>query len=171
MRLSYFTLFYTDILLSEELLTCSKTSQKSKIIDALKKCNNNCVIFVTVARLLERSNKVAKARKYYTRALNINSRYGDAYIYYYIFEYLQLYKKRLINEGLLNNIKSTTVSVTGGANIDHGVVAPHTGDDLSYASSSGATDIDGIDDEEEAEETVEEEVRLSFSYCLICLFL
>lgn len=76
----------SGILWAEELLTCPKPSQKSKSIDALKKCNDDPFVIVAVARLFERDRKIPKARKWFNRAVTLNPDYGDAWAYYYAFE-------------------------------------------------------------------------------------
>jgi pre-mRNA-processing factor 6 len=76
----------SGILWAEELLTCPKPSQKSKSIDALKKCNDDPFVIVAVARLFERDRKILKARKWFNRAVTLNSDLGDAWAHYYAFE-------------------------------------------------------------------------------------
>ena len=76
----------SGILWAEELLTCPKPSQKSKSIDALKKCNDDPFVITAVARLFERDRKIPKARKWFNRAITLDPDYGDAWAYYYAFE-------------------------------------------------------------------------------------
>ena len=76
----------SGILWAEELLTCPKPSQKSKSIDALKKCNDDPFVITAVARLFERDRKIPKARKWFNRAVTLDPDYGDAWAYYYAFE-------------------------------------------------------------------------------------
>lgn len=76
----------SGILWAEELLTCPKPSQKSKSIDALKKCNDDPFVITAVARLFERDRKIPKARKWFNRAVTLDPDLGDAWAYYYAFE-------------------------------------------------------------------------------------
>lgn len=76
----------SGILWAEELLTCQKHSQKSKSIDALKKCNDDPFVITAVARLFERDRKIEKARKWFNRAVTLDPDLGDAWAHYYAFE-------------------------------------------------------------------------------------
>lgn len=77
---------HSGILWAEELLTCPKPAQKSKSIDALKKCNDDPHVITAVARLFERDRKIPKARKWFNRAVTLNPDLGDAWAHYYAFE-------------------------------------------------------------------------------------
>lgn len=76
----------SGILWAEDLLTCHKTKTKSKSIDALKKCDNNAIVIIAIARLFEKDNKILKARKWYNRGVTLTPDFGDGWIYYYAFE-------------------------------------------------------------------------------------
>lgn len=84
---------------SEVLLTCSKTQQKAKAIDAIKKCDQDALVVLTIARLFERSARFRKAQKWFNRAVTLNPRLGDAWIYYFAFEYVQSFRDELVQEG------------------------------------------------------------------------
>lgn len=84
---------------SEVLLTCSKTQQKSKAIDAIKRCDQDALVVLTIARLFERSARFRKAQKWFNRAVTLNPRLGDAWIYYFAFEYVQNFRDELVQEG------------------------------------------------------------------------
>jgi len=76
----------SGILWAEDITYSPQPQQKSKSVDALKKCDNNPHVIVAVARLLERDRKYAKARKWFNRAVTLNPDLGDSWIYYYAFE-------------------------------------------------------------------------------------
>ncbi len=65
------------------LLLCNRS------VDALKKCDNNPHVVIAVARLFEKDRKVAKARKWFERAVALDSSLGDAWAYLYSFELKQ----------------------------------------------------------------------------------
>jgi pre-mRNA-processing factor 6 len=80
----------SGILWAEEILTCPKTSQKSKSVDALKKCDNDPHVVIAVARLFAADNKGPKARKWFERAVTLDPKLGDAWAYFYAFELKQM---------------------------------------------------------------------------------
>jgi pre-mRNA-processing factor 6 len=84
---------------SEVLLTCSKPQRRSKAAEALKRCDQDPLVIMTVARLFEQSGRIRKAQKWFERALAINSRFGDVYIYYFAMMYVITYKVLLLEEG------------------------------------------------------------------------
>lgn len=63
-----------------------KAQRKAKSLDAIKSCDNDPFVIVAVAKLFWKERKLEKARKWFERAIAINSDYGDAWIYYYRFE-------------------------------------------------------------------------------------
>jgi pre-mRNA-processing factor 6 len=76
----------SGILWAEEITTCSKANQKSKSVDALKKCDNDQYVIMAVAKLFEKDRKIPKARKWFDRAVALSPRLGDAWAHYYAFE-------------------------------------------------------------------------------------
>jgi pre-mRNA-processing factor 6 len=80
----------SGILWAEEILTCPKPQQKSKSMDALKKCDNDPHVINAVARLFERDRKYAKARKWFNRSVTLQPDLGDSWVYYYTFELRQM---------------------------------------------------------------------------------
>ena len=94
--ISVCNLLRTGALWAEEVLNCPKPQQRSKSIDALKKCENDPVVLLAVARVFERDHKVNKARKWFNRAISLNPKLGDAWIYYYAMEYIQIHKKAMM---------------------------------------------------------------------------
>ena len=83
----------SGILWAEDLITCHKAQQKSKSVDALKKCDNDPNVIVAVGRLFEKDRKYTKARKWFSRAVTLNPDLGDSWAYYYAFELKQSTKK------------------------------------------------------------------------------
>lgn len=80
----------SGILWAEEILTCPKPQQKSKSVDALKKCDNDPYVINAVARLFEKDRKYAKARKWFNRSVTLAPDIGDCWAYYYAFEVNQM---------------------------------------------------------------------------------
>ena len=79
----------SGVLWAEEILTCSKTQQKTKSADAIRKCGDSPFVVLAVARLFEIDRKYAKARKWFSRAVSLDSDLGDAWAYFYSFELKQ----------------------------------------------------------------------------------
>jgi pre-mRNA-processing factor 6 len=76
----------SGILWAEEILTCPKPQQKSKSVEAHKRCDNNPHVILAIGRLFDRDRKILKARKWYSRAVTLDPDFGDAWAYYYAFE-------------------------------------------------------------------------------------
>jgi pre-mRNA-processing factor 6 len=89
----------SGLLWSELLLTCPKVQRKSKVLEAMKKCDQDPLVIMTIARLFEQSGRLRKAKKWYERSLSMNPRFGDIYVYYFAMEYLVAYKMLLLEEG------------------------------------------------------------------------
>ena len=52
----------------------------------MKKTDNNPHTILSVAKIFWKEKKYGKARKWFERAIMLNSDLGDAWIYYYAFE-------------------------------------------------------------------------------------
>mmetsp|Transcript_96068 Transcript_96068/g.256701 ORF Transcript_96068/g.256701 Transcript_96068/m.256701 type:complete len:423 (+) Transcript_96068:1367-2635(+) len=63
-----------------------KPAQNAKSVDALKKCENDADVIVAVAQLFWRDGKIAKARKWFMRAVQLNPALGHAWGGYMAFE-------------------------------------------------------------------------------------
>ena len=79
----------SGILWAEELLTCPRAAQKQKSVEALKRCDQSPEVVFAVARLFERDRKTDKARKWFERAVALQPKLGDAWVYLYAFELRQ----------------------------------------------------------------------------------
>ena len=79
----------SGVLWAEEIMHCPHAQQRSKSVDALKKCDNDPHVIVALARLFEKDRKYAKARKWFDRAVTLNPDLGDSWIYYFAFELRQ----------------------------------------------------------------------------------
>ena len=73
-------------LLAENITTSPKVEQKSKSSDAIKKCPDDPLVIAAVASLFASERKTAKARKWFERAVIINSDLGDSWAKYYALE-------------------------------------------------------------------------------------
>jgi len=128
---------------SEILLTSPKVQLKSKSIDALKKCGDeDPLLILTIARLFEKSTRFRKAKKWYERAIGLNPRLGDAWVYYYAFEYIQTYKYQLIAEGIYK--RNDTDNANNAMNTANN---PNSSENLN-----DALNMDGVDDDNDEEE-------------------
>ena len=79
----------SGLLWAEEITTCNKAQQKSKSVEALKRCDNDHFVIMAVAQLFEKDRKIPKARKWFDRAVALSPRLGDAWAHYYAFELRQ----------------------------------------------------------------------------------
>ncbi len=98
----------SGVLWAEEILTCSKTQQKTKSGDAIRKCGDSPHVVLAVARLFEMDRKYAKARKWFSRAVTLDSDLGDAWAYFYAFELKQQSLSK--NEGEILKHENTTAA-------------------------------------------------------------
>jgi len=74
------------ILWAETIEMESPTQKKTKSVDALKRCDNDPLVIVAVAKIFWSDRKIDKARTWFNRAVNINPDLGDAWAYFYKFE-------------------------------------------------------------------------------------
>lgn len=71
---------------SEAIFMEKKTGRRTKSVDALKKCENDPLVLLSVARLFLSELKYKKARSWFHRCVKIDPDYGDAWASYYKFE-------------------------------------------------------------------------------------
>jgi len=76
----------SGLLWSENIRMSKRTEQKSKSMDALKQCNDDCRVVTAVAGLFVSERKYEKARKWFMRATVLNPEFGDGWAMYYLFE-------------------------------------------------------------------------------------
>ena len=76
----------SGLLLSENISTSPRVEQKSKSAEAIKKCPDNPLVIVAVASLFASEKKNEKARKWFDRAVKLDSDLGDSWAKYYAFE-------------------------------------------------------------------------------------
>ncbi|KAL6074511.1 Pre-mRNA-processing factor 6 [Balamuthia mandrillaris] len=81
-----------------------RPKQKSKSVDALKRCDNDPHVIVAVARIFWQDRKVEKARNWFDRAVKLNPDLGDAWAAYYKFE-LQYGKAEKRHEQVLKRCR------------------------------------------------------------------
>ena len=62
--------------------------RKTKSVDALKKCEHDPHVLLTVAKLFWAERKVQKCRDWLTRTVKLEPDLGDAWVYFYRFEQL-----------------------------------------------------------------------------------
>lgn len=79
-------------LLSENIRKAPRVEQKSKSADAIKRCPEDPRVIAAVANLFASDRKNEKARKWYDRAVILDSDVGDSWAYFYAFE-LEVGKK------------------------------------------------------------------------------
>ncbi|OMH80710.1 Pre-mRNA-processing factor 6, partial [Zancudomyces culisetae] len=72
---------------AEAILCEPRPQRKAKSIDALKHCDNSDpVLLVTIGRLFWSERRVDKARTWFSRCIDLNPKYGDAYAWLYWLE-------------------------------------------------------------------------------------
>jgi len=73
-------------LLAENIATAPRVEQKSKSVDAIKRCPEDPHVIGAVASLFAAERKREKARKWFDRAVSLNPDLGDSWARYYVFE-------------------------------------------------------------------------------------
>jgi pre-mRNA-processing factor 6 len=76
----------SGLLWSENIVGSKRVEQKSKSMDALKNCNDDCRVVCAVAQLFVSERKYDKARKWFMRATVLNPEFGDGWAMWYAFE-------------------------------------------------------------------------------------
>ena len=78
----------SGLLWSESILMEPRPGRKSRSADALKKCENDALVVLTIARLFWSERKIDKARNWFIRATKTNPDLGDAWAWWLKFEML-----------------------------------------------------------------------------------
>ena len=74
------------MLWSDMIFMEPRPMRKSKSVDALKKCDNDPVVIIAVARLFWAERKLDKARTWFGRACKRDPDNGDAWAWWFKFE-------------------------------------------------------------------------------------
>jgi pre-mRNA-processing factor 6 len=62
-----------------------KRTRKAKIVDAMKKGENNPYVVLSIAKIFWKEKKYEKARKWMERSLALDANIGDTWAYYWKF--------------------------------------------------------------------------------------
>ncbi|KAI9097297.1 PRP1 splicing factor, N-terminal-domain-containing protein [Phlyctochytrium arcticum] len=76
----------SGLLWSEAITMEARPQRKARSADALKKCENDALVVVTVARLFWAERKIEKARNWFNRAVKTNPDLGDSWAWWLKFE-------------------------------------------------------------------------------------
>lgn len=76
----------SGLLWSEAIFMEPRPQRKTKSVDALKKCDNDPIIIMTIARLFWAERKVDKARTWFEKAVKVDPDRGDSWAWFYKFE-------------------------------------------------------------------------------------
>ncbi|KAJ3172571.1 hypothetical protein HDU88_005899 [Geranomyces variabilis] len=76
----------SGLLWSEAILMEARPHRKARSADALKKCDNDPLVVITVARLFWAERKIDKARSWFARAVKTNPDLGDSWAWQLKFE-------------------------------------------------------------------------------------
>ena len=76
----------SGLLWSEAILMEPRPTRKSRSTDALKKCENDALVVMTIARLFWSERKIDKARNWFNRAIKTDPTLGDAWAWWLKFE-------------------------------------------------------------------------------------
>lgn len=79
----------SGIVHAEAIFMENKAARRTKSVDALKKCENDPLVLLAVARLFLSEMKYKKARSWFHRCVKIDPDFGDAWAAYYKFELQQ----------------------------------------------------------------------------------
>ncbi len=76
----------SGLLWAEAIEMEARPQRKARAADALKKCAENALVIVAVARLFWSERKIDKARSWLNRAVETNADFGDAWAWLLKFE-------------------------------------------------------------------------------------
>lgn len=75
----------SGLLWCEAIMMEARTKRKAKSIDAIKRCESDPLVIMTVARLFWADRKLDRAKTWFNRAVTLNPDLGDAWAYFYKF--------------------------------------------------------------------------------------
>jgi len=76
----------SGLLWSEKIMHLEpRTHRKARALEAIKKVENDALLFVTVARIFWAERKLDKAATWFTKALVLDPDFGDAWVWYWRF--------------------------------------------------------------------------------------
>ncbi|KAF2257771.1 TPR-like protein [Lojkania enalia] len=76
----------SGILWAEKIMYLeTRTQRKPRALEAIKKVENDPILFVVVARIFWGERKLDKAGTWFTRAVNLDPDFGDGWVWYYKF--------------------------------------------------------------------------------------
>jgi pre-mRNA-processing factor 6 len=77
---------HSGLLWTEKIMHLeSRTHRKQRALEAIKKVENDPQIFVTVARIFWSERRLDKAHTWFTKAIVLDSDYGDGWVWYWKF--------------------------------------------------------------------------------------
>lgn len=76
----------SGLLWSQAILMETRPQRKARSADALKKCENDPLVVLTIARLFWEERKLDKARNWFSRAVKTDPDLGDSWAYWLKFE-------------------------------------------------------------------------------------
>jgi pre-mRNA-processing factor 6 len=72
---------------AESIQLEERVKRKSKILLAIENCNKNPYLLCSIARVIFwNEKKLSEARKWFERSISSDPKFGDSWIYYYLFE-------------------------------------------------------------------------------------
>lgn len=72
---------------AEAIFMEPKPQRKTKSVDALKKCEHDPHVLLAISKLFWTENKLQKCRDWFNRTIKIDPDLGDAWAYFYKFEF------------------------------------------------------------------------------------
>lgn len=76
----------SSLLWTESIFMHPRPQRKSKLVDALKRCESAKEILLTAARLFWSDRKMDKARGWFEKTIGADDSWGDGWAFYYAFE-------------------------------------------------------------------------------------
>jgi len=76
----------SGLLWSEAIEMENLAQKKAKSVEALKRCDNDPLVILTVAKIFWADHKFDKAKTWFNRAITLNPDLGDAWAFFYKFQ-------------------------------------------------------------------------------------